>query len=193
TGTGLDFYLVTLADTLVTHIAQRAGTGAQYPLSFDTLISGADTVGFLDEVTLSYSKIQWEYHPVSATGAPGPVVTGGWDPRLNQKSGPPPKRRWGRAWPVPWREERRVAAWACAPRDRGARRTARGWPPPRRCARAASGGRGAGTSCPRGPARSARARRHPGAGRRRWRAGTRRWRDRAPRSACRPGSSRRPP
>ena len=84
TGTGLDFYLVTLADVLVTHIVQRAGAGAQYPLSFDTLTLGADTTAFLDEVTLSYSKIQWEYHPVTATGAPGPVVKGGWDLRLNQ-------------------------------------------------------------------------------------------------------------
>src|SRR5262249_55913883 len=85
TGTGLDFYLVTLADVLVTHIVQRAGAGAQYPLSFDTLTPGADTTGFLDEVSLSYSKIQWESHPVPATGAPGPVVKGGWDLRLNQK------------------------------------------------------------------------------------------------------------
>ena len=85
TGTGLDFYLVTLADVQVRHIVQRAGAGAQYPLSFDTLTSGIDTTGFLDEVTLSYSRIQWEYHPVTATGAPGPVVTGGWDLRLNQK------------------------------------------------------------------------------------------------------------
>jgi len=85
TGTGLDFYLITLADALVTHITQRAGAGAQYPLSFDTLILGADTTGFLDEVSLSYSKIQWEYHPVTATGAPGPVVKGGWDLRLNQQ------------------------------------------------------------------------------------------------------------
>src|SRR5262252_3141735 len=85
TGTGLDFYLVTLADVLVTHIVQRAGAGAQYPLSFDTLTLGADTTGFLDEVTLSYSKIQWEYHPVTATGAPGLVVKGGWDLRLNQQ------------------------------------------------------------------------------------------------------------
>lgn len=85
TGTGLDFYLVTLADVLVTHIVQRAGAGAQYPLSFDTLTSGADTAGFLDEVTLSYARIQWEYHPVTGTGAPGPVVTGGWDLRTNQK------------------------------------------------------------------------------------------------------------
>ena len=85
TGTGLDFYMVTLADVLVTHIVQRAGAGAQYPLSFDMLTSGADTTGFLDEVTLAYSKIQWEYHPVTATGAPGPAVQGGWDLRLNQK------------------------------------------------------------------------------------------------------------
>jgi type VI secretion system secreted protein Hcp len=85
TGTGLDFYKVSLDDVFVTHIAQRAGTGAQYPLSFDTLTAGADGSGFLDEVTLSYSKIQWEYQPVTASGAPGPLVRGGWDVRLNQR------------------------------------------------------------------------------------------------------------
>lgn len=85
TGTALDFYKVSLDDVLVTHAVQRAGVGAQYPLSFDALTVGADSTGFLDEVTLSYAKIQWEYHPVSASGSPGAVVKGGWDLRLNQK------------------------------------------------------------------------------------------------------------
>jgi len=85
TGTTLDFYKVTLDTVLVTHIAQRAGVGPQYPLSFDALTAGADSVGFLDEVTLSYAKIQWEYQPVSASGAPGAVVKGGWDLVLNRK------------------------------------------------------------------------------------------------------------
>src|SRR5262245_33854177 len=83
--TGLDFYIVLLDTVLVTHIVQRAGVGTQYPLSFDTLDTGADSTGLLDEVTLSYTKIQWEYHPVSASGAPGPVVKGGWDIPQNRK------------------------------------------------------------------------------------------------------------
>ena len=84
-GTGLDFYKVILGEVLVTHVVQRAGVGAQYPLDFNTLTSGVDSSGFLDEVTLSYTKIQWEYQPVSPTGAPVPVVKGGWDLKLNKK------------------------------------------------------------------------------------------------------------
>ena len=83
--TNLDFYIVSLDSVLVTHIVERAGVGTQYPLSFDALSVGADSIGFLDEVTLSYLKIQWEYHPVSASGAPGPVVKGGWDLPQNRK------------------------------------------------------------------------------------------------------------
>jgi type VI secretion system secreted protein Hcp len=84
-GTGPDFYKVILGEVLVTHMAQRAGVGVQYPLGFDTLTTGADSAGFLDEVTLSYAKIQWEYQPVSPTGGPAPVVKGGWDLKLNKK------------------------------------------------------------------------------------------------------------
>jgi type VI protein secretion system component Hcp len=36
-------------------------------------------------VTLSYARIQWEYQPVSPTGAPAPVVKGGWDLKLNKR------------------------------------------------------------------------------------------------------------
>ena len=37
---GFEFYKVMLEDVLITHIAQRAGTGSQYPLSFGALIRG---------------------------------------------------------------------------------------------------------------------------------------------------------
>jgi type VI secretion system secreted protein Hcp len=84
-GTGLDFYKVTLDEVLVTHIVQRAGVGAQYPLSFDTLATGPDSAGLLDEVTLSYTRIHWEYQPVGPSGAPAPSVKGGWDLKLNKK------------------------------------------------------------------------------------------------------------
>jgi type VI secretion system secreted protein Hcp len=84
-GTGLDFYKVTLDEVLVTHIVQRAGVGAQYPLSFDTLATGPDSAGLLDEVTLSYTRIHWEYQPVGPSGAPAPSVKEGWDLKLNKK------------------------------------------------------------------------------------------------------------
>jgi len=82
--TAVDFYNVTLDDVVVKHIVQRAATGAQYPLSFDTLTTGADDTGLLDEATLAYTKIRWEYHTVDASGAPSGVVKGGWDLKLNK-------------------------------------------------------------------------------------------------------------
>lgn len=83
TGTVVDFYQVTLDEVFVRDIVQRAGTEAQYPLSFDTLVNGADAAGFLDEVTVDYTKIQWEYHSLS--GSAPAVVTGGWDLKTNKK------------------------------------------------------------------------------------------------------------
>ena len=44
-GAGLDFYRVTLEDVLVARVVERAGTGLQYPLLFETLTSGADGGG----------------------------------------------------------------------------------------------------------------------------------------------------
>jgi type VI secretion system secreted protein Hcp len=84
-GVGADFYKVTLDDVTVAHIVQPAGTGVQYPLSFGALNAGADTDGFLDEVTLDYAKIQWEYRPIGPDGAPGPPIKGGWDLKQNKK------------------------------------------------------------------------------------------------------------
>jgi type VI secretion system secreted protein Hcp len=84
-GIGVEFYKVTLNDVTVAHIAQIAGTGAQYPLSFGALNAGATSDGFLDEVTLNYSKIQWQYRPVGPGGTPGSPVNGGWDVKANKK------------------------------------------------------------------------------------------------------------
>jgi type VI protein secretion system component Hcp len=39
----------------------------------------------IDEVTLSYAKIHWEYQPVGPSGGPAAVVKGGWDLALNKK------------------------------------------------------------------------------------------------------------
>ena len=82
---GFEFYKVTLEDVLIAHMAQRAGTGAQYPLSFGTLDTGAASDGFLDEVALDYRKIRWEYKKQSPGGGGGGTVTGGWDVGANKK------------------------------------------------------------------------------------------------------------
>jgi type VI secretion system secreted protein Hcp len=78
-GSAIDFYKVMLDDVLVTRLVQRAGSGAQYPLSFDDLTTGADTGGLLDEATLTFARIRWEYQPVRVDGSLGPAVKGGWD------------------------------------------------------------------------------------------------------------------
>jgi type VI secretion system secreted protein Hcp len=81
----IEFYKVSLDDVTVAHMAQRAGTGPQYPLSFDTLAVGAEAAGFLDDVAFSYVRIKWEYAVFDATGAPAGTVKGGWDRKLNKK------------------------------------------------------------------------------------------------------------
>ncbi len=81
-----DFYKVTLEDVLITHVSQRAGTSAQYPLSFEALNAGASSDGFLDEVTLNFSRIRWEYRAQGPHGVAANVIsTGGWDVTANKK------------------------------------------------------------------------------------------------------------
>ncbi len=82
---GFEFYKVTLEDVLVTHVAQRAGVGAQYPLSFDALNSGTSSDGFVDEVTLEYARARWEYRALDPSGAAGAPIVGGWDIARNRK------------------------------------------------------------------------------------------------------------
>ncbi len=84
-GGGPDFYKVTLEGVLITHLYQRATTGAQAPLSFGALEAAAVESGFLDEVTLDYGRIRWEYKLQKPTGGPGATVTGGWDVTANRK------------------------------------------------------------------------------------------------------------
>jgi type VI secretion system secreted protein Hcp len=84
-GSGFEFYKITLDDVAIVAIVQRAGTGDQYPLSFTALNSGADSSGMLDQVTLAYTKIRWEYVPQKADGSPGTPIKGGWDVQLGKK------------------------------------------------------------------------------------------------------------
>jgi type VI protein secretion system component Hcp len=37
-----------------------------------------------EQVTLRFSKIEWDYTPYDQTGQPGDTVTGGWDLRANR-------------------------------------------------------------------------------------------------------------
>jgi type VI secretion system secreted protein Hcp len=82
---GPAFYTVTLEDVLVKHIAQLAGTGGEYPLSFDDLTAGAERAGLIEELTLEFIRILWAYQPFGPDGTPGVPVTGGWDLQLNKK------------------------------------------------------------------------------------------------------------
>jgi type VI protein secretion system component Hcp len=82
---GIEFYKVNLTDVTVATITQVAGTGLQYPLSFNALDAGADRTGFLDAITLDYRKIAWDYTPAGPGGGPLASVKGGWDITTNQK------------------------------------------------------------------------------------------------------------
>jgi type VI secretion system secreted protein Hcp len=82
---GFEFYKVTLNQVLITRMYQRAGTGEQYPLTFTALDAGDTDNGFLDEVTLDYRQIKWEYTTQRPNGAPGTTVKGGWDIDANKK------------------------------------------------------------------------------------------------------------
>jgi type VI secretion system secreted protein Hcp len=81
----LDFYVVALEDVIVTHAGQCATTGAQSPLEFDTLAKSSAGAALLEEVTLHFGKIRWEYRPIGPKGTALPPITGGWDVRANRK------------------------------------------------------------------------------------------------------------
>jgi type VI protein secretion system component Hcp len=69
----------------VTHAGQCATTGAQSPLEFETLAKSAAGAALLEEVTLHFGKIRWEYRPIGPKGTALPPITGGWDVRANGK------------------------------------------------------------------------------------------------------------
>jgi type VI secretion system secreted protein Hcp len=81
----MDFYGVTLEDVLVTHAGQCASTDAQSPLRFETLAKSPPDAALLEEVTLHFAKIRWEYRPMSPKGTALPPITGGWDVKANTK------------------------------------------------------------------------------------------------------------
>lgn len=79
-----DFYKVTLEDVQITKLMQRAGTGEQYPLTFDALESGDASDGFLDEATLTYTRIRWEHRAQRPNGSVITTANAGWDLRTNR-------------------------------------------------------------------------------------------------------------
>lgn len=81
----LDFYVVTLEDVVVTHTGECATTGAQSPLAFETLAKSPAGAALLEEVTLHFAKIRWEYRPLGPKGTGLPPITGGWDVKANRK------------------------------------------------------------------------------------------------------------
>ena len=84
-GSNSDYYTITLEEISVTHIAQRAGDGPQFPLSFESLNQGAAVTEFLEDVTLHYSRIKWHYLPLGPDGRAGSPIDGGWDIKANKK------------------------------------------------------------------------------------------------------------
>jgi type VI secretion system secreted protein Hcp len=80
-----DFYVVMLEDVVVTHAGQCATTGIQSPLEFETLAKSSAGAALLEEVTLHFGKIRWEYRPIGPKGTGLPPIVGGWDVRANRK------------------------------------------------------------------------------------------------------------
>ena len=80
-----EFYKVTLEDVVLTRVAQRAGSDAQYPLSFEALNTGAASNGFLDEVAMTYARIRWEHRTQRPNGGAGATTSGGWNLITNRK------------------------------------------------------------------------------------------------------------
>ena len=81
----LDFYVVTLEDVVVTHTGQCATTGTQSPLAFETLAKSPTGAALLEEVTLHFGKIRWEYRPIGSKRTELPPIGGGWDVKANRK------------------------------------------------------------------------------------------------------------
>ena len=76
---------MTLEDVLVTHAGQCASTGVQSPLKFETLAKSPADAALLEEVTLHFDRIRWEYRAMGAKGNALQPITGGWDVNGNRK------------------------------------------------------------------------------------------------------------
>ncbi len=66
----LEFLKITLSDVFVTSYNAAGSTGADLPI---------------DQATLSFTKIEHEYKPQTATGTGGGQVKMGWDVKANKK------------------------------------------------------------------------------------------------------------
>src|ERR1044072_4982412 len=74
--TPFDFYIVALEDVVVTHAGECATTDTQSPLRFETLAKSPAGAALLEEVTLYFGKIRWEYRPIGPKGTGLPPITG---------------------------------------------------------------------------------------------------------------------
>jgi type VI secretion system secreted protein Hcp len=83
--TPIDFYVVTLEDVVVTHAGQCATTDAQSPLRFESLAKSPPGAALLEEVTLHFGRVRWEYRPIGPKGTGLPPIVGGWDVKANRK------------------------------------------------------------------------------------------------------------
>lgn len=75
-GASADFYKVTLKDITITATRQVIGVTQQGPLSFNQLEASTGGVGLIEEVTISYSTIEWEVFP---THGRLPSIHSGYD------------------------------------------------------------------------------------------------------------------
>ena len=75
----------TLEDVVVTHTGQCATTGTQLPLAFETLARSPAGAALLEEVTLHFARIRWQYRRIGPRGTGLPPITGGWDVKANTK------------------------------------------------------------------------------------------------------------
>jgi type VI secretion system secreted protein Hcp len=68
-GTPVDFFKIILTDVLVSSITSDAERDSDY---------------ISEKVTLSFSKIEWDFTPVNGDGLPQTPVKGGFDVKLNR-------------------------------------------------------------------------------------------------------------
>jgi type VI protein secretion system component Hcp len=54
-------------------------------VSYDQSIDSTVGAALLEEVTLHFGKIRWEYRPIGPKGTGPPPIIGGWDVKANRK------------------------------------------------------------------------------------------------------------
>jgi type VI secretion system Hcp family effector len=74
-----EFYQVKLSDVQIILVNPVSASAARGPLSFDQLEASDVVMGDLEEVTLSFTKIEWSYTTPHCT-----KIRGGWDTATNQ-------------------------------------------------------------------------------------------------------------